>query len=171
MISGEDLVGNLGAPLRSSLISRSRVATPSGPSPRRETRGAAADPLLGWDLDDMDNEEIEVVGVTSRRPMLASLVIDSDAVGGGNGKLSWRREFDGIGAEEEVGSLMERKGKNKARTPIRSAHSPRICGGLWTPLVRRPSKSALDEVDALLADAHGYDEGSNEVLFCVDDRL
>jgi len=172
-IASEDLVGNLGAPLRSTFTpgprasaSSSEISTgaSSGFSLRQRQKfldkgkvRAGADPLLDWDVDDLDDEDLEDVEVTSHRPMLFGLEIDPNVGGGGSGKPLWRKEFDGIGVErEEAISLMDRNGTGSAaQTPIRSAHSnPKGEGDRSSsPPSRQPSKSTVDEGDALLADA------------------
>lgn len=124
-----------------------------------------ADPLLDWDVDDLDEEDLEDVEITSRRPMLVGLEIDPTMGGEGSAEPLWRKEFDGIKVEgEEALSLMNRSGNNSAaQTPIRSAHSDSRVEGHRSspPLSRQPSKSTVDEGDALLVitdddDSDGY---------------
>jgi len=159
VIASEKLVGNLGAPLRSTPISG-----PSGP-PRRRRSSVGANSLLDLDVGDLDDEEIGDVEVTSRRPILFGLGMDSNVVGQGSGKHLWRRGFDGTGVEgQEVVSLMDRGGESSAQTPVRSAISRPIgdgSDGKWLHPGRQPSTSSIDEANALLVDAYGYDEDSD----------
>jgi len=185
-IASEDLVGNLGAPLRSTFTSGPRASASSSaalpPWSLETSTGAAlgsslhqrrkilnkgkvragADPLLDWDVDDLDDEDLEDMEVTSPRPMLFGLEIDPNVRGEGSGKPLWRKEFDGIGVErEEAISLMDRNGTESAsQTPIRSAHShPKGEGNRSSsPPSRQPSKSTVDEGDGLLAGADENDE-------------
>lgn len=146
----------MGAPLRSSSISEPRASGSSGPL-RQHRSQVGTSPL-----NDLDDEELEDVEITSSRPMLFGLEIDPNVVGEGSGKPLWRREFDGIGVEgEEVFSLVNRKGKKPDRTPVRSGNSHAMGEGGERELLspsRRPLKSTIDEVDALLVDGYGDDD-------------
>ncbi|KAF9779784.1 hypothetical protein BJ322DRAFT_1113088 [Thelephora terrestris] len=156
MIPSEDLVGNLGAPLRSSSISGSRVGTSSSGSTRQPGFSVGADPLLHWNAD-ADDEDLEDVEISSHRPMLFGLDIDPGAVGEGGGLPLWRKDFDGVRMEgEEVTSLMSRNGKPIiVRTPVRSTPShPKVEGDTESlPPGKKPSKSTVEEDDALLVDS------------------
>jgi len=183
-ITSEDLVGNLGAPLRSSftpgprasessttglLQFRTSTGLASGSSPHQRRRAlhkgkarAAADPLLDWDVDDLDDEDLEDMEIISPRPILAGLEVDMGMRGEGHVESLWRKDFDGIGVErEEAISLISPTGnKSAAQTPIRSAHSHPTSEGdrNLLPLNRQPSKSTVDEGDALLADPDDDDD-------------
>lgn len=158
MIDSEDLVGNLGAPLRRSPVSG---PYPSGSSSRREP-SVGADPLLDWDADDFDDEDLEEVEIISHRPMLVGLGIDPNVVEQSNREPLWKREYDVIGAEgEEVVSLMDRKGKSVVRTPMRSARGSHLMGdgdANLTLLGRQSSKSTVGEAGALLVDSMSIGE-------------
>ena len=150
MIPSEDLVGNLGAPLRSTSISVSRTSPASGSTRPRESR-VSADPLLDWNADDDDDEELEDIEITSSRPMLVGLEIDPNGVGEGSGSPLWRKEFDRVGVEE-VTSLMSRNAKAvAARTTVRSTYSPPMVDTESLLPSRQPSKSTVEE-GALLVD-------------------
>ena len=184
-IASEDIVGNLGAPLRDSFTSghasvsssversswsleastRATSGSSLRPRQKRPNKGKArADPLLDWDVDDLDEEELEDMEIVSRRPMLVGLEIDPNAMGEGSGGAVWREGFDGINVEgEEAISLMNRGENNSvANTPIRSVHShSKGEGGRNSlPPSRHPSKSTVDEGDALLVDADAYSRSS-----------
>jgi hypothetical protein len=160
-IVGEDFVGNLGAPLRGSPVSGPYPSAASDPS-RQLGSPVGADPLLDRNTEDMDDEDLEDVEITSRRPMLVGLGIGPSVMGQGSGRPLWRREYDGIGLEEEEAiSLMDPKGKSTARTPVRRARSHPMGDsnqGLALP-GRQLSESTVDEVGSLLADKYGYGEG------------
>lgn len=162
-ITSEDFVGNLGAPLRSSLTSGQYPLASPGPSSRRKSC-VGADPLLDRCAGELEEEDLDDdVEITSRRPILVGLGIDPNLVGEGSGRPLWRKEFDGIGVEgEEVILLVDRKGKDRARSPVRSESSPPVGedDGELVPPGRQLLKSAVDEADALLVDANGYVEDS-----------
>ena len=162
-ISADDLVGNLGAPLRTSPISGPRASASSGPSRQRRSR-IGADPLLDWDVDDEDLEDVEI---TSRRPILAGLRMDPNKVGESSVSPLWRKEFDGMGVEgEEIVSLVNRNGSNgDPLSPVQSTHSSKGEGDRESlPPARQPSKSTVDEGDALLVEMgeEGWDRYSRE---------
>lgn len=136
---------------------------------RKPNKGKArvgADPLLDWDVDELDDEDLEDVEITSRRPMLVGLEIDPNVVGVGSGMPLWRKEFDGIGVEgEEAISLMKQNGNNgMVQTPTSSAHSHSKGEGDRNslPPSRQPSKSTVDEGDRLLADADANDDDDSD---------
>lgn len=161
-ITSENLVGNIGAPLRSSPISGPYPPAPSGSSRRRES-SVVDDPLLDQDLDDSDDEDLEGAEIVSYRRVFVRLGIDQNIVGEGSKEPSWRREVDGTGVEEEeIGWLVDPKGKNRARTPARSARLHPIGepgdGGMLPP-GRQSLEPAVGEADALLVGRYGYDEG------------
>jgi len=182
-ITSDDLVGNLGAPLRSSftpgprasessstglLQFRTSTGLASGSSPHQRQRAlykgkarAAADPLLDWDVDDLDDEDLEDMEITSRRPILVGLEVDMSMRGDGSVESLWKKDFDGIGVQrEEAISLISPTGNKSATpTPIRSAHSHSTgeSDRDSLPLNRQPSKSTVDEGDALLVDADDDD--------------
>ena len=180
-ITSEDLVGNLGAPLRSPFASGPHASSssyaplPSGPSEiptgiaagsslrqrkKHPNKGKArADPLLDWDVDDLDDEDLEDTEITSREPMLVGLEIYPDVrEGEGSRGPVWRRGFDEVG--EEIIPLMDRDGENSAaQTPMRSMHSEGEGDRNSLPPNRQPSKSTVDETDALLV---GEDENDEE---------
>lgn len=183
-IASEDLVGNLGAPLRDSFTSEPRASGSSYTtlpswSPdtsmarlstssmrrrqkRRDKGKARADPLLDWDVDDLDDEDLDDVEIVASRPMLVGLGIEPNVKGGGSVVSPvWKRGFNGIGAEgEEAISLMNRDGSHSAaQTPIRSAHPEGQGDRSSLPPSRQPSKSTVDEGDALLVDAGENDDG------------
>lgn len=109
----------------------------------------------------MDDEDLEDVEIISRRPILVGLEIGPSVGGEGSGEPLWKKEFDGIRVEgEEAVSLMNRNGNNSAaQTPIRGAHSDSRGEGDRSslPPSRQPSKSTVDEGDALLADTDDED--------------
>ena len=182
-ITSDDFVGNLGAPLRSSftpgprasessstglLHFRTSTGLASGSSPHQRQGAldkgkarATVDPLLDWDVDELDDEDLEDMEITSRRPILVGLEVDMSMRGGGSVESLWRKDFDGIGVRrEEAVSLISPTGnKSTAQTPIRSTHSHSTGEGDRNslPLNRQPSKSTVDEGDALLVDADDDD--------------
>ena len=117
-------------------------------------------------MDDLDEEDLEDREITSRRPILVGLEIDPNIRGEGSGEPWWREVLDGIGVErEETVSLMNQNGNNSAaQTPVRSTHShPKGKGDeKSSPPSRQPSKSTVDEGDALLFDGGENDEDSDE---------
>ena len=182
-ITSDDFVGNLGAPLRSSFTPRPRASESSstgllqfrasnglasGYSPHQRQGAlykgkgrAVSDPLLDWDVDDLDDDDLEDMEITSHRPILVGLEVDRSMRGEGSVESLWRKDFDGIGVQrEEAVSLISPTGnKSAAQTPIRSAHSHSTGEGDRNslPLNRQPSKSTVDEGDGLLVDADDDD--------------
>ena len=141
-------------------MSGPRASTSSGSS-RQPISRIGADPLLDWDANDLDAEELEDIEVTSGRPMLVDLEIDSNVVGQCGGRPLWRREFDGIGVEgEEVISLMDQKGKNTALS-ARFRPMGMKGNGELLPHVRQSSTSTVGEGDGLFVDAYRYGEDSD----------
>ena len=181
-IASDDLVGNLGAPLRSTFSSGPLTSTSSNGWPLETRTSAAAgsslrqrrklsnkgktraDPLLDWDVDDLDDEDLEDVEIISQRPMLVGLGIDPNLRGEGSGEAVRRKGFDGIGAEgEEVIALMTCDGNDSAtQTPMQSARSKGEGDRDSLPPSRQPSKSTVDEGDALLGDADENDDEDTE---------
>ena len=108
-------------------------------------------------MDDLDEEDPEDREIISDRPILVGL-----EMGEGRSESLWRKDFDGIEVErEEAISLMSpARNKSTAQTPIRSAHShsPGQGDRNSLPLNRQPSKSTVDEEDALLVDADDDDD-------------
>jgi len=118
-------------------------------------------------VDDLDDEDLEDMEITSHRPMLVGLEIDPNMMEKGGGEPLWKKEYDGLGMEgEENIALMNQDGETSAaQTPTRSTHThPKGEGNRNSlPPSRQPSKSTVDEGDALLADGDGSDEeGSDE---------
>lgn len=110
-------------------------------------------------MDDLDDEDLEDTEITSREPMLVGLEIYPDVrEGEGSRGPVWRRGFDEVG--EEIIPLMDRDGENSAaQTPMRSMHSEGEGDRNSLPPNRQPSKSTVDETDALLV---GEDENDEE---------
>ena len=171
-IINEELVGNLGAPLRSTFTSDdprssestyTTLGTGSGSSLRQRRRHrnrgkARADPLLDWDVDDLDDEDLEDMEIESRRPMYVGLQIDPNMRGEGSGGPVWRKGFDGIGAggEEAMPFVTRSESISSAQTPIRSVPPKSDRSSL--PPSRHPSKSTVEEGDALLVYADENEE-------------
>ena len=111
-------------------------------------------------MDDLDDEDLEDMEITSRRPMLVGLEIDPEMRGEGSERPVWRKGFDGVGVRgEEVIPLMNRDGNDGAsQTPIQSTHSKGEGGRSSSPPSRQPSKSTVDEGDALLVDEEENEE-------------
>ena len=189
-VASDDLVGNLGAPLRSSFLSEPRASgssyttlpsstfetssnrtSASSLRPRRKpfNKGKArADPLLDWDVDDLDDEDLEDMEIISPSPMLVGLEMDPNAGGGGGGPSMRKKDFGGIEAAEEGRSLINRDGSDSAaQTPIQSAHPKGVGDGSPPPPSRQPSKSTVDEGDALLVDVDENDEEGYSMRFSV----
>ena len=130
---------------------------------RRREKGKArigSDPLLDWDVDDLDDEDLEDMEITSRRPMLVGLGINlPDVRGEGSGQVPLRREFGGKEAGEEALPLMI--GSNSS-TPIRSAYFLLENGGekSFSPHRRR----TVNQGDGFLVDVGEEDEYTMNVL-------
>jgi len=122
-----------------------------------------ADPLLDWDVDDLDDEDLEDMEIISPSPMLVGLVMGPSARGEGSEPLVRKEGFGGTVVEEEASLLINRDGNDSAaQTPIQSVH-PRGEGDRSSlPPSRQPSKSTVEEGDALLVDAGGIDEDLDE---------
>jgi len=183
-VTSGSMVGNLGAPLRSIFLSEPRTSESSttplssrsfastGASSlrrrqRRREKGKArigSDPLLDWDVDDLDDEDLEDVEITSRRPMLVGLGIDlPDVRGESSGQALLRGGFGRTEIGEEGVPLII--GSNSS-TPIRSAHFPSEGGGGRNslPPSRQPSKSTAGDKDGLLVDVGDENEYSMDQL-------
>ena len=131
IISSVDIVGNLGAPLRSSPISGLRFSSHSGSSHQCKSR-VSADSLVDEDVDDLDDPDLEYTEITSCRPMLVGLGIDRDVVGEGSGMPVWRKEPDGRDVhsnlnEGEAGGHCRLTGSR--RTPPEVKGTPCWLGG------------------------------------------
>ena len=172
----DSVVGNMGAPLRSTFLSEPRTsessttplsssrsfASAGGSSLRRRKRRLekskariGSDPLLDWDVDDLDEEDLEDIEITSRRPMLVGLGIDlPDMRGESSTQAMMRKEFAVKALEGEEG-LPLMLGSNNS-TPIRSAHFPSggRCERCSSPLARY----TVDQGDVLLVDVGDEDE-------------
>ena len=110
-------------------------------------------------MDDLDDEELEDMEIISPSPMLVGLEMDPNAMEGGSVLPVWKKDFGEIGAGEEAISLMSRDGSDSAaQTPIQSEY-PKGEGDMSPPPPsRQPSKSTVDEGDALLVDMGGSEE-------------
>ena len=139
--------------------------------PRRKplNKGKArADPLLDWDVDDLDDEDLEDMEIISPSPMLVGLEMDPNARGGSGGPSVRRIDSGGIGEAEEGISLLNQGGSDSAaQTPIQSAYPKGEGDRSPPPPSRQPSKSTVDEGDALLVDADGNDEEGYSMRFSV----
>jgi len=148
-------------PSWSSETSSNRTSA-SSLRPRRKpfNKGKAhADPLLDWDVDDLDDEDLEDMEIISPSPMLVGLDMDPTARGEGGGSSTRKVDFDGIEKAEEGISLINQGGsESAAQTPIQSTHPKAEGDRSPPPPSRHPSKSTVDEGDALLADADENDE-------------
>ena len=135
IISSVDIVGNLGAPLRSSPTSGLRFSAHSGSSHQCKSR-VSTDSLVDEDVDDLDDPDLEDTETTSWRPMLVGLGIDRDIVGEGSGMPVWRKEPDG----QDVHSNLDDEGSGRS-----------------LPFDRHPSNPTGSRGYSLLVG--GYDEG------------
>jgi len=101
-------------------------------------------------------------------PMLIGLEMDPNARGGGAGPSMRKKDFGGIGEAEEGTSLINRDGSDSAsQSPVQGVHPKGEGDRSPPPVSRQPSKSTVDEGDALLVDMDENDEEGYSMRFSV----